>query len=256
MTRERFKIPTHTLLILGASVFLLSIPASSFALTYWQMGGLSYNSASATGVRSAGETVGKVPAGLAIFATTGFTDTPNGLWHAMAIYTGGGGTSDTITAEYTTTPGGAITPIVLCSGLAGSTYYTNTIQYIPSANSWHYYSSGSGCTLYIFTETSSSVNSGGSFNIMESTDQNANDFANSKAEVLFEPTLQYYASGSWQNTVTGYTLVSSNGGGYAVPPSNMGLSMTCSSIPGYVSSTVVSNSNAPPPANNIVWAPC
>ncbi len=240
-----------TVSLLLAFILLFALPSVQVA-NAWQLGGTTYQSVGYQAIRSTQGVYGSTYSGYFIGAVSAFTDT-NNRWHAIAVDLIYDSSPTTVQVEGEYTDGNGINhPIVLCTGLPKNIGYDDYITYYGPGQDFYYHSSGSGCAaLYSPAESGvPSINSGGSIDVMESTDNTPSHFQNNYAYVIFYPTLRYYVSGGWAYSSVAYSF---NSGAV----STVGLYMACNPYQLHqVVESVESSTYAPPPGNNQLWIQC
>lgn len=156
-----------------------------------------------------------------------FTDT-NSVWHAIALIGYNSG-SEEVEAEYAVS--GNYHDYILCTGASPS---YDEIYWDATNNQWLYKVTNYACnTLALVENGIPTIDSGGSVDMMESSDTTASDFTN--VGVIFSPSLQYY-NGGWVSST--YADVHNN---YS-PVSSEGVGIICL----YGLDVQVLNSYAPP----------
>jgi len=170
----------------------------------WQLGGATHDSDGKSGIEAGQEVEGSLSSPVSSMywfgPVSGFTDT-NGIWHTIRLQDSSDGGGIEMVAEYISST--SLAEVNLnCSGLSAGTTYTDEIYWNASAGGFLYTTTlGGTCGTFTTVESNSpTINSGGSIDMMESSDFTANDFSSLQAYVQFNPSLVYMSSGTWTYT--------------------------------------------------------
>ena len=226
------------------TIFALLTAMLPTATNAWQLGGKSTQSVGYYGVEAGQAAFGSVPSSYWFAAISAFTDnSANAVWHLISVTIG---STNTIHVEYSDA-NHVIQPTDICtSGITTGTYYTDKIY--ARSNSlgvFKYTTTGCSTTFTSPAECASTcapqIDSGGSVDMMESTDTTSSDFSNQKAYVdFYNPSLNYFFttdSGGLTTSSTAYAY----GAGPSLP-SSIGNAAGCGPTPGhYIIEVIVSS---------------
>lgn len=233
-------------------VLVILIIQTPLAVHAWQLGGNTYDSVGHKGILAGQLISGNVPSPQFFGAISAFYDNsgnPN-IWHAIAVLEVSNGGSLELEAEWV--DAGGYHDVILCTGLSRGTYYSDQIYWSSSNGAFIYKTTTTSCNTLSLAESGAPTISGsGSWDFMESNDNTASDFQNSKAYAYYSPTVKWYSGGLW------YPSADAHSHNIGDAPSSMGMLMTCSiGSSAHILTTKIDSPYAPPPAEGAYVVSC
>ena len=204
-------------MVVFAVLAIVTLGYAPSAAHAWQLGADTGDSVGYYGIYSTQKVVGYLPSSGIFLATSGFTDTSS-VWHTIELIDYNSGSVE-VQAEYAD-PNYHDT--VLCTGLSTGTAYGAEI-YWSSLAEWLYKSSATCNTLALVQSGTPTIDSGGSVDMMESSDGTASHYSSQAAYATFAPPLKYFDGvNTWIQPTHADFHVNS-------PPSSLGAAIFCSS---------------------------